>query len=96
VHDIKMKHKSNSYEIGFKGDIAGVIEKLNGHCQVMDQYENGGNQYVKIMAEERLTGNELLSLVLPCASVASFNEVIPTMNEIFINVVEAQNQQNPK
>lgn len=96
VHDIKMNHKTNSYEIGFKGDIAVVIDKLNGNYQVMDQYENGGNQYIKIKAEERLTGNELLSLVLPYASVASFNEVIPTMNEIFINVVETQNQQTPR
>jgi hypothetical protein len=38
----------------------------------------------------------MLSLVLPMASIISFNEIIPTMNEIFINVVEAQNQQqNP-
>jgi ABC-2 type transport system ATP-binding protein len=95
VHDIKMKHKSNMFEIGFKGDVAGVINKLNGNCQVMDQGERGDNQYIKIQTDNKLTGNDMLGMVLPYAAVTSFNEVIPTMNEIFIKVVEAQNQQKP-
>jgi ABC-2 type transport system ATP-binding protein len=93
VHDIKMEHKSNMFEIGFKGDPAVVIEKLNGQCQVVDQYERRTNHYVKIMADKKLSGNDMLNLVLPEASITSFNEIIPTMNEIFIKVVEAQNQQ---
>ncbi len=38
-----------------------------------------------------MTGNDLLKLMMPLASITSFNEVIPTMNEIFISVVKAQN-----
>jgi ABC-2 type transport system ATP-binding protein len=96
VHDIKMKHKSNTFEIGFKGDVTGVINKLNGHCQVMDQYERGANQFITIKTDANLSGNDMLGLVLPLAVITSFNEVIPTMNEIFIKVVEAQNQQNTR
>jgi len=95
VQDIKMKYKSNMYEIGIKGDVTGVIDKLNGHYQVMDHYESGTHQCIKIKADEKITGNDMLGMVFPLAAVVSFNEVIPTMNEIFIKVVEAQNQQNP-
>jgi ABC-2 type transport system ATP-binding protein len=46
---------------------------------------------IKIKAAETMTGNDLLKLMMPLASITSFNEVIPTMNEIFIRVVKAQN-----
>ena len=95
VHDIKMKYKTNSYEIGFKGSPAAVASKLDGHCQVINRHESNDNHYFTVKAESSLAGNELLGMVLPVASVVSFNELIPNMNEIFINVVEAQNKQNP-
>jgi ABC-2 type transport system ATP-binding protein len=95
VHHIKMEYKSNTFEIGFKGNPAAVIEKLNGRCQLVEQYEEREHNYVKIKADKSFTGNDMLNLILPVAAVTSFNEVIPTMNEIFINVVEAQNQQKP-
>ncbi len=93
VHDIKMNNKSNLFEIGFTGDPARVYEKLDGHCQVVDQHEERANHFVKIKADRNLSGNDMLNLVLTVAEVISYNEVIPTMNEIFIKVVEAQNQQ---
>jgi ABC-2 type transport system ATP-binding protein len=91
VHNIKMEYKTNTYEIGFKGNTDDVIEKLNGHCQVVQQYDERDHHFVTIKADKSFNGNDLLNLVLPVAGVTSFNEVIPTMNEIFINVVEAQN-----
>lgn len=93
VHDIKMEHKSNMFEIGFQGDPAIVMEKLNSHCQVVDQHEERTNHFVKIRADRELSGNDMLRLLLPVTGITSFNEIIPTMNEIFIKVVEAQNQQ---
>jgi ABC-2 type transport system ATP-binding protein len=95
VHDIKMQNKVNMFEIGYSGDPALVYEKLDGHCQVVDQHDERANHYVKIKADKNLSGNDMLNLILPIAYITSFNEVIPTMNEIFIKVVEAQNQQTP-
>jgi ABC-2 type transport system ATP-binding protein len=92
VHDIKMNHRSKLFEIGFEGDAALVMERLNGNCEVVEQHEDKIDQRVKIKATDKLTGNDLLKLVMSTASVTSFNEVIPTMNEIFIRVVKAQNQ----
>jgi ABC-2 type transport system ATP-binding protein len=96
VHNIRMEYKSNTYEIGFNGNAEVVNNQLNGRCQVVSQVEERDHIRIKIKADRSLSGNDMLSLILPVASVTSFNEVIPTMNEIFINVVEAQNQQKPK
>jgi len=92
VHEIKMNHKLNVFEIGFRGDQEPILNALNGNCQVVDQYEGEQDRFIKIRAGSGITGNDMLKMVLPHASITSFNEVIPTMNEIFINVVEAQNQ----
>ncbi len=94
VHDIKMEHKTNTFEIGYRGNPNDVMNQLNGQCQVTEQYELRENHFVKIRAEKNVNGNDMLNLIMPVASITSFNEIIPTMNEIFINVVEAQNKQN--
>jgi ABC-2 type transport system ATP-binding protein len=90
-----MEYKTNTFEVGYKGNPSEVLAQLNGRCQVMDQYEEREQHFVKIRADKSMNGNDMLNLILPVAFVASFNELIPTMNEIFINVVEAQNQQKP-
>jgi ABC-2 type transport system ATP-binding protein len=92
VHEIKMNHRSNIFMIGFKGDPVPIMNELNGNCQIIEQFSEGNNWYLKIKAHENLTGNDMLKIVLPLADITSFNEVIPTMNEIFIKVVESQNR----
>jgi ABC-2 type transport system ATP-binding protein len=92
VHDIKMNYRTSTFEIGFKDNPAQVLHSLNGHCEVTHQYESGESHYIKVKAVKNMNGNDMLGLVLPYTSITSFNEIIPTMNEIFINVVEAQNK----
>jgi ABC-2 type transport system ATP-binding protein len=91
VHDIKMGHRSNLFEIGFEGDASLILEKLDGLFTLVNHQHSRGMHRIKIRAAETNTGNDLLKLVMPLASISSFNEVIPTMNEIFIHVVKAQN-----
>jgi ABC-2 type transport system ATP-binding protein len=93
VHDIKMRYKENAFEIGFKGSSSAVAGKLNGSCQIIDRYEDKENHFIQVKMDRSLTGNDVLNMVLPVAIITSFNEIIPRMNEIFINVVEAQNKQ---
>lgn len=94
VHQIRMSYKTHTYAVGFSGDAEKVATYLNGSCQIIESVETSLGHMIKIKAESRFTGNDVLSLVLPHAQVFSFNEVIPSMNEVFIRVVEAQNHQN--
>ncbi len=96
VHDIKMKNKNNTFEIGYKGDPQEMMNKLDGHCQVVEQVEDKEGHHIKVKLEENLNGNELLARILPSVIITSFNELIPSVNEIFIRVVQAQNNQNSK
>jgi ABC-2 type transport system ATP-binding protein len=96
VHDIKMKYKSNAFELGFRGNPADVTKRLQECCAVIDHYEDKEGHRIKVKANEGISGNDMLNLVLPVTSLISFNEIIPTMNEIFIHVVEAQNKKHPQ
>ena len=87
----KMSHRSNLFEIGFEGDASDVLNKLDGNFTLVDHHEEMNMHRIRINASATKSGNDLLKLVMPLASITSFNEVIPTMNEIFIRVVKAQN-----
>jgi hypothetical protein len=36
-----MDNRTNMFEIGFQGDPAPVLEKLDGKCEVVEQHESG-------------------------------------------------------
>jgi len=91
VQDIKMKNRSNLFEISFQGDAEAVLQKLNHHT-VVSHNRDGTFEHIRVKTGEGITGNDLLGIVIPMVSVTAFQEVIPTMNEIFIRVVNAQNQ----
>jgi ABC-2 type transport system ATP-binding protein len=96
VYDIKMQYKTNSFEIGFRGNPDAVAETLNGHCEIIDQSVVREGHLIRVKADKTISGNDMLQRILPVTSVNSFNEIIPNMNEIFINVVEAQNKSQLK
>ena len=70
VHDIKMSHRSNLFEIGFEGDASLILEKLDGHFTLVDHQHSRGMHRIKISATETNTGNDLLKLVMPLASIS--------------------------
>jgi ABC-2 type transport system ATP-binding protein len=86
-----MGNRSNLFEIGFEGDASRVIEKLDANFILVEHLQDRGMHRIKIKAAETRTGNDLLKMTIPLTSITSFNEVITTMNEIFIRVVKAQN-----
>jgi ABC-2 type transport system ATP-binding protein len=90
VQEIRIRHKSNQFEIGFTGDPAAVKQALNGDFEQVEQDTTQGMHRIKVKANRDFPGNEILKRILPVAGITSFNEVIPSMNEVFIRVVESQ------
>lgn len=85
VKDIKQQFKENIYRIDFEGALPSnfnsnydIVEQRNGHLKV--KLTDGGDS------------NILLKQVLDAGvRVTSFNEILPTLNEIFIRQVGAEN-----
>jgi ABC-2 type transport system ATP-binding protein len=87
INDIKQKYKSNIYQISFNGNAENLETILNPHYEVLDKKDKNGKKEAKIKLLHKTSENELLSLLIPKMEILSFNEVIPSMNDIFIKVV---------
>ena len=88
--DVKRQYKGNVYEVGLKSDNDRlVLDQLKTKFEI----ENADFKTIEDQLKLRITlnnetsPNELLSLLTSQAQVLRFNEVIPTVNEIFIKNV---------
>ena len=87
--DVKKEFKSNTYAIQFKGMMFGFANALFAdfsleHSEQID--ENRAVAHVKLLKGNTL--NHLLKTVMPVVEIESINEVIPSMNDVFIQAVQ--------
>jgi len=83
VKRIRHEYKSGEYELCFEGDSAALMEalKMAGYRIVAHKQEE---QNIRIIVHALTgSGNDLLAKAIPLVSVVSFNEILPSMNEIF-------------
>ncbi|MDA3890431.1 MAG: ATP-binding cassette domain-containing protein [Salinivirgaceae bacterium] len=86
VDEIKQNFKSNLIECQYNGDFQRVSALIEGKINIIEHRQNHTTHYLK--GELNQTNNEFVSLILPEATLTSFNEVVPSMDDIFIKVVE--------
>ena len=87
IDDIRNNYKSNLYEIEFNGDPEKLESALNKHYEITKKKRVNGNHAFQVKLLHQTSDNELLSLIIPHVEVISFRELIPSMNDIFIKVV---------
>jgi ABC-2 type transport system ATP-binding protein len=82
VKELKQRFKENKFRIAYTGEIVnGLLDKLN----VVDKSEG----MLTVQFAEEHHGNDLLKLFVENkVEVTSFNELLPTINEIFIREVQ--------
>jgi ABC-2 type transport system ATP-binding protein len=92
IDEVRNTYKSNTYEIEFNGDPGKLEAALNSNYEILQKSKSNGHHAVHVKLHHQTNDNELLSLILPVVEVISFKELIPSMNDIFINVVNQMNQ----
>lgn len=93
VKEIRETFKSNTYVVEFTGNMIGFTNALWGGAELLEKHEENNRCRVKVKLLRDNTPNDLLQAVLPSSKIISFNEVIPSMNDIFIAKV---NQVQPQ
>lgn len=87
VDEIKERYRTNQYRIEFIGDLA--LVPANNELFVIKGSENAGKfQRVIVETKEDILPNELLKSLIQSVEIHGFNEVLPSMNDIFIKVVQ--------
>ena len=86
IHDIKQQFKDHIFELGYQSKNGLKLD--SSLFSVIDQTVENGVSLAKIkILDSQRQPNDLLSDVLQQASVVSFREILPTLNEIFIHEV---------
>ena len=92
--DVKRQYKSNTYQVGITGSDNDVLRKtLNEKFELSDASFKSIDDDLKvnIKLKNGATSNDLLSYLTSQGKVNHFVEVIPSVNDIFIQTVENNN-----
>jgi ABC-2 type transport system ATP-binding protein len=88
VNDIRSQWAANEYDLVIEGDAK--IEG-NGHYTILDQKQEGNRSIIRLKTTSRIKTNDILKTVMKSGNLVSFNPALPSMNEIFIRVIENRN-----
>ena len=88
VNEIRSKWAANEYDLVFDGDVK--IEG-NGHYNILKQQNENNKSIIRLKTTSDINTNDILQTVMKSGNIISFNPALPSMNEIFIRVVEARN-----
>jgi ABC-2 type transport system ATP-binding protein len=94
VKEIRRSHKNNTFRITFKGNLMGFTNALWTGAELLDKGkvdDEDNMHWALIRIAPEVKSSRLLQELLPIVEIVSFNEVIPSMNDIFISHVSHQN-----
>lgn len=90
VEDIKNTYKQYTFEAHIKGGtLTETIEEAMSLFQILSIEKQGDNINLKIKLEANTPVNTLVEKLLPLGNLLHFQEVLPSMNDIFIQQVQA-------
>ncbi len=94
VKEIRNSHKNNVYRITFKGNMMGFTNAIWDGAKLLEsgKVEDEKDMYwAMVKMADGVKTSRLLQELLPIIEIVSFNEVIPSMNDIFISHVNDKN-----
>lgn len=94
INEVRQKYGNNVFELTFRGDLQNLKNSLDSNYTLISDSENAGLKTAQIKVNNYSSDNRLLSMILPTVEVTGFNQLIPSMNDIFIKVVESYNHAN--
>jgi len=88
VSDIRNQWAANEYDLVFSGDV-GIPE--NGQFKILNRQFENEKTTIRLKTPGRMPANDILRDVMDKGTIISFNPALPSMNEIFIRVVQSRN-----
>lgn len=86
VNEIRRSYGENEYEIKYKGPLQ-AEHYLGDEYSLLLYKQEKDISTIKVKGLLNNNANSLLTRMLPKVEILSYNEIIPTMNDIFINLV---------
>lgn len=91
IFDVKSTYKTNTFDLQYKGNFEKIGNSLGNDYDIIAHRETSLFNELTIKYKNGSGNNDLLAKIMPLAEIVSFSEQIPSMNEVFIRVVEDSN-----
>lgn len=93
IETIRNQWAGNEYVVRYSGD---PEMKENALFNLLETRRENGYTDIRFNAKENMQVNDIIKEVISKGEMVSFNPALPSMNEIFIRVVEANKEQKSK
>ena len=87
VKDIRKQNKTNTYEIQYVGNRIAFTHALWTGFELLDLKEDSDHNVAQVKILGNHSPNDLLNVLLPQVQLLGFKEIIPSMNDVFIQKV---------
>ncbi|MBN1767058.1 MAG: ATP-binding cassette domain-containing protein [Prolixibacteraceae bacterium] len=91
IFDVKEKYKTNTFDVVYKGSFVKLENALGANIQILQHNETDRVNELTVRHLNGGSHNDLLMAIAANAEVLSYTEQIPSMNEVFIRVVNENN-----
>jgi ABC-2 type transport system ATP-binding protein len=92
IADIRKSYKSNTYEIAFSGSSDFLNDATNGPYTLLSTSSKHGLTTLVVKLNPNSKPNDLISTFIPRVQIERFQEIVPSMNDIFIQSVNASQE----
>ncbi|MGP8214925.1 MAG: ABC transporter ATP-binding protein [Bacteroidia bacterium] len=95
VNELRHKYKSHIWEVKFDGNPDSFKTAVQGKYELINLEEEANTNVARVKISLDSLSNDLLKTIIPACTVTGFSEVLPSMSEIFISVVQGTNLTQP-
>lgn len=88
VDGLKKQFKPDNFEVVYSNGSTDLQQLLGSQFRVLDETKKGNETIARIHLESGQDANRLIQQLLPAVNVHAFREILPSMNDIFINQVK--------
>lgn len=92
VKEIRKTYRTNTFKIAFKGNVLGFTNALWTGGEIIERSVEEEVHTLTVKLVPNFSSSHFLQSVLPTCELVSFNEIIPSMNDIFIRKVNEGNE----
>lgn len=93
VKEIRRTYAAHTYDISFKGSMIAFSNAMWTGAELISKQEGEqGIQHARVKLLGTTSPNLILQNVINVGEVVGFTEVLPTMNDIFINKVQENSE----
>jgi len=89
LSDIRNAYRSNTFRVGFREDVSDLLGTLPPDFRLIGTEQADGLTEATFTLADHLQPNSLLKLLADKHQIYHFEEVIPSVNDIFIQKVQA-------